>query len=47
MNKWEGEVSEEECFEAIKIMKKNKSPGHDGLPIEFFIKLFGQKLKTY
>ena len=36
----EGEISVEECRMAIKQMKKDKSPGEDGLPCEFYKKFF-------
>ena len=29
-------VTKEECFESLKSMECNKSPGHDGLPAEFY-----------
>lgn len=32
----EGLVSKNECENALKHMKKNKSPGIDGLPVEFY-----------
>ena len=32
----EGDILEHECVNAIKKMKSNKSPGEDGLPIEFY-----------
>lgn len=32
----EGLVSKAECYEALKKMKSNKSPGLDGLPVEFY-----------
>ena len=32
----EGEVTQDECFKAIKLMKTNKSPGLDGIPVEFY-----------
>ena len=32
----EGQISMQDCEEALKKMKKNKSPGLDGLPIEFY-----------
>lgn len=35
-----------EFEEAIKIMKKNKSPGFDGIPVELY-KLFWNEIKTY
>ncbi len=39
------DVSEKECFEALTSMGKNKSPGPDGLPVEFYIS-FWNELKT-
>ena len=35
-----------ECENAIKLMKNNKSPGLDGLPAEFY-KLFWNDIKDY
>ena len=32
----EGIISKQECEEALKTIKSNKSPGDDGLPIEFY-----------
>ena len=32
----EGKISIAECMQALKKMKKNKSPGIDGLPMEFY-----------
>jgi len=32
----EGPLSIDECTETISKMKKNKSPGNDGLPVEFY-----------
>ena len=29
-------ISKQECEEALKTIKSNKSPGDDGLPIEFY-----------
>ena len=40
----DGSVTLEECSEAIKNMKLNKSPGLDGLTVEFY-KTFREKLK--
>lgn len=40
----EGKISECECVEAIKYMKVNKSPGSDGIPIEFY-EIFWEDLK--
>jgi hypothetical protein len=34
----------DECKEAIKLMKNNKSPGQDGLPVEFY-KIFWNDIK--
>ena len=39
-----GKISECECVEAIKCMKINKSPGSDGIPIEFY-EVFWEDLK--
>ena len=36
----EGMITGAECTEAIKQMDNNKSPGSDGLPREFYHKLF-------
>ena len=33
--KCEGLLSKDECFRAVKLMKRNKSPGLDGISIEF------------
>ena len=33
----EGEITENECKMALKNMKLNKSPGSDGIPVEFYI----------
>ena len=33
----EGLMNENECYEALTKMKKNKSPGSDGIPVEFYI----------
>ena len=32
----EGEISTQECENALGKIKRNKSPGEDGLPIEFY-----------
>ena len=48
--KCEGLLTYDECWEAIKLMNNNKSPGFDGLPVEFYKKLFylfGEKLVDY
>ena len=34
--KCEGDITEEECYEALKQMNIGKSPGDDGLPVEFY-----------
>ena len=33
----EGKISVEECFNVLKAMKLNKSPGNDGLTVEFYL----------
>ena len=33
----EGMITKDECEKVIKIMKPNKSPGTDGLSIEFYV----------
>jgi len=32
----EGPLTEKECFEALKKMESDKTPGTDGLPAEFY-----------
>ncbi len=34
------EITEKECFEALTSMSKNKSPGPDGLPVEFYLEFW-------
>ena len=34
--KCEGLLTKEECLEALKDMNLNKTPGSDGLPVEFY-----------
>ena len=41
----EGKLTIEECEEALKNMKNNKSPGSDGLPVEFY-KTFWNDIKS-
>ena len=41
----EGNVTKEECIKAVKTFKCNKSPGNDGITIEFY-KKFWPKLET-
>ena len=36
----EGDITLEECTQALKSFKRNKSPGLDGLPYEFYIKFW-------
>ena len=33
---FEGKLSYKECFESLQGMKNNKSPGYDGLTVEFY-----------
>ena len=33
----EGKISKDECYEALKTMKTNKTPGNDGFSVEFYI----------
>ena len=42
----EGRLTEKECQQAVFEFEKNKTPGSDGLNIEFY-QFFGQKLKFY
>jgi exonuclease III len=44
--KCEGKITEDECRLAINEMKNNKSPGSDGLTVEFY-KQFWPELKDY
>ena len=44
-NTLEGIISETECQNALRNMKLNKSPGSDGLPVEFYVS-FWQDVKT-
>ena len=39
-------LTEKECFEALKEMKNNKSPGSDGITTEFY-KIFWTTIKTF
>ena len=41
-NVCEGPITLKECFEALHGMKLNKSPGLDGLTVEFYIKFWPQ-----
>jgi len=36
----DGEITVEECANAINSMENNKTPGSDGLPKEFYSKFF-------
>ena len=36
----DGRLSVEECFAALSGMARNKSPGSDGLPMEFYLKFW-------
>ena len=44
--KCEGMLNEKECFEALLTLQNGKSPGNDGLTIEFY-KKFWPKIKDY
>lgn len=41
----EGKVTLNECTEVVQKLRKNKSPGHDGLPSEFY-KMFWGEINT-
>ena len=45
-DKCEGKITELECIQAIKDMKNNKSPGSDGIPVEFY-KIFWKIIGKY
>ena len=36
----EGSITEEECIKALQSFQGNKTPGNDGLPIEFYSKFW-------
>ena len=36
----EGQLTTDECLVALKSMSHNKTPGSDGLPVEFYSKLW-------
>lgn len=38
----EGQLTEQECYESLKDMKLNKSPGSDGLTVEFYRTFWAQ-----
>ena len=42
----DGTLTQEECFEALKNMESDKTPGTDGLPAEFY-KVFWSDLSSY
>ena len=42
----EGTITQEECSKVIKLLKKNKSPGNDGLPIEFYLEFWNELKQT-
>ena len=45
-NTCEGEITVDECTDAIFKMKLNKAPGLDGLNVEFY-RAFWEELKTF
>ena len=46
-NLLEKEISENEVYNAITNMNKNKSPGIDGLPIEFYVRFWKEIKKDF
>ena len=36
----EGELSVEECLSALQVMARRKTPGNEGLPMEFYVKFW-------
>ena len=42
----EGTLTQKECFEALKNMESDKTPGTDGLPAEFY-KVFWSDISSY
>ena len=36
-NVWEGKLGYGECYSALQTFQKNKSPGNDGLTVEFYL----------
>ena len=44
--KCEGLITEAECISALKLMKNQKSPGSDGITVEFY-KLFLNNIKEF
>ena len=44
--KCEGLITEAECISALKLMKNQKSPGSDGITVEFY-KLFWNNIKEF
>ena len=45
-NSCEGKISSEECFRILDTCQDNKTPGNDGIPIEFLQKIlaFSERL---
>ena len=43
----EGRLSVKECFDCLQSFENNKSPGNDGLTVEFYKKNFGILLEIY
>ena len=41
----EGQITVEECSAVLKSFQKNKTPGNDGLPIEFYITFWDKLCK--
>ena len=42
----EGNITKKECETALSVMKNNKSPGFDGIPVEFY-KTFWADIHTF
>ena len=45
-NACEGELTENECLQALKSMENSKSPGDDGIPVEFY-KMFWKDIAKF
>ena len=43
----EGKISSEECLRILENFQNSKTPGNDGIPIEFYRKLWSLISETY